>query len=178
MQLTDLIRVYENVLTAEQCESIIAGVDARDHMMKLHDTPLYTFYQMEVVQTDMAPVAHQFASIVSTYASHYFQSLGFSDFVGVQGFEGVKIKKYLKNSEFEFRPHLDVIDKASCVRYLQCLLYLNDNDGNTMFDMLGVSVKPKQGSMLVFPPMWMFPHSAKAPTTDDKYLMMTTLHYT
>lgn len=178
MHLTELVHVFENVLSAEECNSIVAAVEERNHLLRLHNTPLYTFYQMDLLQTDLSPIAHRFAGVVSKYANQYFKFFGLDQFVGVQGFEDVRVKKYLKNSDFEFGEHIDVIDKASSVRYLTFILYLNDNDGNTTFDSLGLSFKPKQGSMLVFPPMWMFPHAGKTPTDHDKYIMMTSLHYT
>lgn len=178
MHLTELVHVFENVLSAEECNSIIALVEERNHLLRLHDTPLYTFYQMDLIQTDLLPLSRHFADTVARYAEQYFRFFDLDRFVGVQGFEAVRVKKYSKNSGFEFGEHIDVIDKASSVRYLTFILYLNDNDGNTTFDTLGLSFNPKQGSMLVFPPMWMFPHAGKAPTDHDKYIMMTSLHYT
>lgn len=178
MNLSDFICVYDNVLTDEECNAIIAAVEDRSNMMYLHDTPLYTFYQMDLMHTDLLPIGQSFATIAAQYANHYFRTLGFDKFVGVQGFEDVRVKKYLRGSDYEFREHIDVIGKSSAMRYLTFIVYLNDNNGDTTFDKLGLAVKPKRGSMVVFPPMWMFPHAGTCPTDADKYIMMTSLHYT
>ena len=55
--------------------------------------------------------------------------------------------------------------------------YLNDveNGGETEF--LNVSIKPKAGTLVVFPPLWMFPHKGNAPISGSKYLLSTYLHY-
>ena len=60
--------------------------------------------------------------------------------------------------------------------------YLNDNDGFTTFpnvrsDRKPLAVEPKAGRVVIFPPMWMFPHNGLPPKNDDKYIMMTSLHY-
>ena len=58
------------------------------------------------------------------------------------------------------------------------ILYLNDNDGCTEFPNLGIKVNPKAGRLLIFPPLWMYPHQGLPPTNNDKYIMMTYLHHT
>jgi hypothetical protein len=58
--------------------------------------------------------------------------------------------------------------------------YLNDVEegGETEFESeFGFTVKPKQGRMVVFPPMWMFPHRGKQPISNSKYILSTYLHY-
>mgnify|MGYP003346154397 CR=1 FL=1 len=41
----------------------------------------------------------------------------------------------------------------------------------------GVGVKPEAGKVVIFPPTWMYPHNGKMPMDNDKYIMMTCLHY-
>lgn len=176
MQLTDYIKVYDNVVSKEQCEAMIATAESMG--FDLHDSHTYKFLQFNLNDHGMNETAQSFAQMLVPIATHYFKSLGVDEYVGIQGFEFVRIKKYLKNSDFEFRSHIDVNDKETARRYLIFILYLNDNNGDTTFDQLNVAVRPKQGSVVVFPPMWMFPHAGKIPTDNDKYIMMTSLHYT
>ena len=86
-------------------------------------------------------------------------------------------KKYLKGTDDQFKTHVDVADKEAAVRYCIAILYLNDNDGLTTFPDLELAVEPVAGRVVVFPPMWMFPHNGLPPTNDDKYIMMSCLHY-
>ena len=54
---------------------------------------------------------------------------------------------------------------------------LNDVEtgGNTVFK--DFMIQPKKGSLLVFPPLWMFPHKGEPPISGPKYIMSTYLHY-
>ena len=173
--LTDYIKVYDNVVSSEQCQTIIEIAEKKG--FELYDSKTYKFYQFNLIENQMIATAQSFAEMLIPIAENYFKLLGVDHYVGVQGFEAVRIKKYPKNSDFQFKTHIDVTDKANAVRYLVFILYLNDNNGDTTFEQLGVSVKPKQGSVVVFPPTWMFPHAGTIPTDNDKYIMMTSLHY-
>jgi hypothetical protein len=60
--------------------------------------------------------------------------------------------------------------------------YLNDVDegGETEFESDEnnlFTVKPKCGRIVVFPPMWTFPHRGKKPISNPKYILSTYLHY-
>ena len=76
-----------------------------------------------------------------------------------------------------FDTHVDVQDYASARRFLSFMWYLNDVDsgGKTVFNEL--TIDPKQGKLVVFPPLWMFPHRGEAPDDDPKYILSTYLHY-
>lgn len=177
-QLTDFIQVFDNVLSKDACEKIVLGCQKNEHLFKSYDTEGYRFDQIDLNEVpEMQALAVNFAKAVVPLAKSYFKSVGVSDFVDVQGFEHVRIKRYKANSGFEFKPHIDIVDRASAARYLIFILYLNDNDGETHFENLGISFKPKVGSVIAFPPFWMFPHSGKTPTTGDKFIMMTSLQY-
>ena len=66
------------------------------------------------------------------------------------------MKRYLPNNYDEFRPHVDVNQKANCTRFLVMFLYLADNKkGKTIFPNLDIEIECKQGSLLMFPPMYL-----------------------
>ena len=56
------------------------------------------------------------------------------------------------------------------------LFYLNDSDGETYFPEHDVTIHPKCGKVLVFPPTWEYPH-AGLPPTNTKYILSTYIHY-
>ena len=56
------------------------------------------------------------------------------------------------------------------------LVYLNDNDGLTYFPEQDLTIEPRCGRILVFPPTWEYPHQGLAPTT-TKYILSTYIHY-
>jgi hypothetical protein len=140
-----------------------------------HDTPGYKFDQVNVNKV-LPFMAKDFAKMCNKLAIQYFKSLNIYDYIPEYGFEEVRIKRYSAN-DGGFKPHVDVVDHASAKRFLTFIMYLNDNDGYTRFTNLDLQVKPTMGTMLVFPPTWMFPHSGETPTSGEKFIMMTSLTY-
>jgi len=82
------------------------------------------------------------------------------------------MKRYAASQGERFQMHFDSLGEV-CNRYLVFLWYLNDvaEGGETEFPDLGISVSPRAGRMLMFPPYWMFQHAAKPPRSGDKYII-------
>lgn len=175
MQLKDYIKVYSNAIPGTTCNSLVKL--AEETGFDLYDTPTYKFWQVNFNDKNLVNVAQGFAKAMIPLAKDYFKETKVSEYIDVQGFEGVRVKKYPKNEDFEFRPHIDAADAESAKRYLVFICYLNDNNGYTVFDQIGFKYKPTKGSVIVFPPFWMFVHSGVVPTDYDKYIMMTSLHF-
>ena len=86
--------------------------------------------------------------------------------------ERANIKKYVAMSGDRYDFHADVSSLSVSKRYLAFLWYLNDDfiGGETIFypDFI---VTPKKGSILVFPPFWLFPHSGRRLIKGEKYIL-------
>ena len=94
--------------------------------------------------------------------------------------EEFRVKRYLPGGEERFDTHVDVQDHPSARRFLAFLLYLNtvEEGGETIFQLeRAYSFKPQQGTMLVFPPSWSFPHRGTAPISGPKYIFSSYLHF-
>ena len=92
--------------------------------------------------------------------------------------EPPKMKRYLPNNYDEFRSHVDVTSRTNCTRFLVMFLYLaNNKNGKTIFPNLDIEIECKQGSLLMFPPMWPWLHAGQKPTRTSKYIMQSYLHY-
>ena len=91
--------------------------------------------------------------------------------------EQFRVKCYNGGSDDRYDEHIDVESPESSNRYLSFLFYLNDDytGGQTEFSQ-GGTVTPRRGSVLVFPPYWMFPHAGKRVTAGTKYIMSTYMH--
>jgi hypothetical protein len=88
-----------------------------------------------------------------------------------------------------FAMHADTWNPESALRQMSFVLYLNDVEygGETAFPSFGVSVKPKKGRVLLFPPFFMYPHMSTTPISEPKYAIVgwlcfpagaTSGHYT
>jgi hypothetical protein len=178
MNLKDFVRVYDDVIKPEHCALIIDKYEQNQKHVQVHDTELYKFHQLDLNHTpELIGLAEACVGSLYPRFEHYFDSLGLKQYVHIDTFEDVRIKKYLKGSTEEFKTHVDVADKDSAARFCVAILYLNDNNGYTTFPNLNIAVAPKAGRVVMFPPTWMFPHNGLTPSDNDKYIMMTCLHY-
>lgn len=93
--------------------------------------------------------------------------------------EEFRIKKYHCNSDDRFDIHVDIEDHKSAKRYLAFIYYLNDDfvGGETEFPHHNKKIKPKQGSVVMFPPNWQYPHAGLQVSKGVKYIMSTYCHY-
>ena len=172
--LSDYIMLFDNVMPVEICNEIIQMYENTDSTAKtMYREEGYTFERLEMDYN----FCQGYANKILPYFEHYLNKVGMTEMLGIQAFEGVRINKYRKNSEDHFKTHIDSISAQTAMRYLYCLLYLNDNNGNTEFPTLGITVIPKAGTMLMFPPLWLYPHKALNPTDNDKYVLMTNLQF-
>lgn len=86
------------------------------------------------------------------------------------------LKRYRPATTERFQPHFDSLGEV-CNRYLVFLWYLSDvvAGGETTFVDLNVSVAPRAGRLLIFPPYWMFQHEGRPPLEGEKYILSTYL---
>jgi prolyl 4-hydroxylase len=86
------------------------------------------------------------------------------------------LKRYRPGQSEQFQLHFDAINHLAN-RYLVMLWYLNDvaEGGETRFPQLGVTVAPREGRLVMFPPYWMYQHEGLPPTSGDKYIVSTYL---
>jgi hypothetical protein len=99
------------------------------------------------------------------------------------GYEQFRMKRYLPNGKDHFGLHTDVGSYASARRFLAFLWYLNTVEvgGQTGFgkseDAADLLIPAVGGRLLVFPPLWTFPHWGARPESSNKYIISGYLHY-
>jgi hypothetical protein len=182
-ELNDFIHIYENALESNICDFLISLFDQEPDKHERHDNdgkPNFTqfnFTENRDLTSEVEQVHNHVIKNVFTYRDKYYEFVDTRVFPKDHAFEQFRIKKYNPGGEDRFDTHVDVIDHASSRRFLSFMWYLNDVEtgGETVFKDL--IIKPKKGTLLVFPPLWMFPHKGNPPITDSKYIMSTYLHY-
>ena len=182
-ELNDFIHIYENALEPDICNFLISLFDQIPDKHERHDSdgkPNFTQFNF-TENCDLTPEVEQVHNHVIknvfTYRDKYYEFVDTRVFPKDHAFEQFRIKKYNPGGEDRFDTHVDVLDYPSARRFLSFMWYLNDVEtgGETVFKDL--IIKPKKGTLLVFPPLWMFPHKGNPPITDSKYIMSTYLHY-
>lgn len=187
--LSHYVRVYDDVFNPEFCNGLIQLFDFENkkssEFMRTSDHNWGEDYRrFREIDITKAPQFGQFiepyyARIRQVY-DHYKSVVGNPFFPHQHAFEDARMKKYEANGQDQFGWHIDVGDKASASRFLVMFAYLNDVEegGLTRFKSeVDFTVKPKQGRIVVFPPMFMYPHIGEKPVSGPKYILSTYVHY-
>jgi hypothetical protein len=182
-ELNDLIQIYENVVDPSICQFLVDFFEKSTEKHEIIDKdkkPSFTQLNLtenREVNEEVNNIHNFFIQKTILYRDKYYEFIDKRVFPPQHAFEQYRIKRYNTGGEEMFDTHVDVMDHASSRRFLCFLWYLNDVEegGNTVFKDL--IIKPKVGTLLVFPPLWMYPHRGESPISNTKYIMSTYLHY-
>jgi prolyl 4-hydroxylase len=188
--VTDLrhfIRAYDDAIAPALCARIVALFEAspqhqsgpRGRRVGERD-PRGQFNWVQMNTADVAAFGEIDGHIVqqvNRLVERYAADTGYTLFP--YGFEDFLIKRYRASGEEQFPPHVDVSNANTMHRMLAVLLYLNEvpEGGATNFGRLGVEITPKPGRLLLFPPIWLYPHAGLPPRRGEKYILGTYLTY-
>ena len=181
--LVDLIKVYEKALDFDVCDYLIDLFEKREkNHERLDNDRKPNFTQINLTEickesTDIQDAHSIIVSSILNYKNEYYSYIDERCFPNSYALEELRIKRYNIDGNDAFDTHVDVTDCESSKRFLSFLIYLNDvnHGGETVFK--DMSIKPKKGKLIVFPPLWMFPHCGKEPISNSKYILSTYLHY-
>lgn len=184
-RLVDLIKVYDDALSHNTCDYLINVFESsEDYHEKIENDRKPNFTQYNLTQNidaenDIEKSKHHKSLIrdVYRYRDQYYNFVYKECFPSSHAFEQFRIKRYNVGGNDAFDTHVDVTDYESSRRFLSFMWYLNDvdNGGETVFKDL--SITPKKGRLVIFPPLWMYPHMGKEPVSNTKYILTTYLHY-
>jgi hypothetical protein len=183
VNLNDLIQIYDNALPKELCDVLIELYETNpDYHERVDNFKRPAFNQFNFTgaiqyNKDVEELHRKLMLEVHRFMYQYMQHVDRRCFPKTYGFEELRIKKYNNDGVDMFMPHVDVMDYMTSRRYLSFFWYLNDVEegGETVFTDL--TIKPEAGKLVIFPPLWMFPHEGKPPISNVKYLLSTYLHY-
>lgn len=158
--------VIKHVFTEHLCQLIIEAYETSPHKTK------YNKPGMRFTQVDLSIPNARFPQVtVHERFKDVIQRQKFVFFPGKYCYESYRIKRY--ETDGMFVEHTDVMNKSSSDRFLAAFVYLN-NSGGTQFG--DTFIQAQAGTMVLFPPMWMYPHSAVMGDT-PRYLLSTYLRY-
>jgi prolyl 4-hydroxylase len=177
-QLADYIKIYPDVLTAEHCQALIDRFEASSQRAARQNQKSFSFVQLDVTQHWPDEHKRLIPLLLAKY-EEYKEELKLGPFWPARFFfEHLRLKRYLPNGRDSFPLHVDVYDNASACRFLTSILYLNATEGGeTAFPDLDVNVAPVPGKLVVFPPLWVFPHAGLPPVSASKYILHSYLLY-
>ena len=190
MDLNEYIQVYDYTLSDDVCKHLIRVFNEQD-VETLDNNGRPKFQQFNITQwlddntehhDDWKDIGILHNALIES--SHYWVQKYMDDvdcrmwFPPRSELEQFRVKKYTAGTDDRFDIHVDVGDHPSAKRFLSIFWYLNNvsEGGETIFKD-GPTMKPKAGRMVVFPPLWVFPHEGRPTISNDKYLVSTYTHY-
>ena len=187
--MINCVRYYDNALDKNKCDEIIKRFeyDTDRHMQTELEGHRY-FTELNIsAYPDWKDIHNMLVDEMQKFLKYYKHDLSLDDKVWPDELacEHFRMKRYLPNDKDEFKLHVDVGNHDSARRFLVYFWYLNDVEvgGETAFQWNSASetnsvIKPVAGRLLMFPPMWTYPHAGLKPISGPKYIIGGYLHYT
>jgi hypothetical protein len=188
--LHNYVKLYENILDEETCQDIMSVVenatfeDITNENFKFKQAIVTENSHWELpevteneITTTPLHLQDVFSELFFSAASNYFQGTQLPLVPELQGFENIKIKKF--TDQHFYNLHSDVNDHKSAKRFLSVFVFLTDaENGYIRFPTLGITdIIPKKGSILVFPPHWLYPYEVKCRDGGSLMYAHSYLHY-
>jgi prolyl 4-hydroxylase len=178
-QLSDYVQVYEDTLAPGQCQALIDRFEAAPTLQER--TPAeraFRFVELNVSRHWPEVESHIFG-VMMNYIQRYWEALAVGPCWPTKvDAERIRLKRYMPGGQDHFPPHVDVTNAEESRRFLTAILYLNDpGGGETVFPGLDLQVTPAPGRMVIFPPLWLFPHAGLPPRDRPKYILHRYLWY-
>jgi hypothetical protein len=183
VNLNELVQVYHEALEPNICQFLVDLFEQVPDKHERYDNdgkPNFTQFNLTEncnLTPEIERVHNHLIKKTLEYKDKYYEFIDSRVFPKDHAFEQFRIKKYNPGGIDQFDTHVDVIDHATARRFLSFFWYLNDVEvgGHTRFS--DMSIEPKHGTLLVFPPLWMFPHKGEPVISGPKYIISTYLHY-
>ena len=191
--MDNLIKVYDDVIDKDSCNLLIGKFETHEEQ---HETGYeedgdekIAFKQLQMGNCEeWKAVQNGMLELFQDYIVRYKMDCNIKDkqWPTEYGYEAIRMKRYLNNDTDRFDPHVDVLDHNTSRRFLAFFIYINDVEqgGETQFLSLNkpgtyipLTVTPKRGRLLMFPPMWPWYHAGLKPESGNKYLIHSYCHY-
>lgn len=182
-ELVDLVKVYDNSVEDYVCDYLVGFFEKSvDLQTKVENDRKPNFTEINLTENskhteDITNIHNYFIQKTFEYRNKYYEFIDKRCFPEEHNFEQFRIKRYVPNSNEAFDTHVDVADYESARRFLSFFWYLNDVTDGGETEFLDLTIKPKKGRLVVFPPLWLFPHKGIEPISNSKYIISTYLHY-
>jgi prolyl 4-hydroxylase len=189
MDLKDLrhyVRVYDDVLDGPLCQQMINSFAGLERFQRYNGRGLRAgleesaWTELNVTKLSDEAFSMMFRARIAAALARYNQDVELAIPLPNSGATAdLILKRYRPATGERFQVHFDAIHHVAN-RYLVLLWYLNDvaDGGETRFPQLNLSIPPRAGRLLMFPPYWMYQHEGTAPRSGDKYILSTYLLFT
>jgi hypothetical protein len=185
--MTQFIGIYENAFSKEYCEKLIqyfddmqeAGhtlnrqqADEVSTIMK-NDDALFDHSEDYINLQNSKNLHKHFNEVFwKIYNEQYLPKFSVLKESGQHNNYAFKLQKTPVGGGYHIW-HYEAMNRNMCHRLLTWMVYLNDieDGGETEFLFQHLRVKPKQGTLLIWPASFTHTHRGNPPLTKDKYVV-------
>ena len=178
--MDNYIKCYDHVVTDEFCDDIVSKFenDYTQHEQWPTSNPFFTQINLQksgIWESEQSELKEAFEKYIKLYKKEC--EIDGNQWPNSFGLEPFRIKRYLPDGQ-SFPPHVDVNTKQNSTRFLAFFLYLTNNkEGSTIFTKHEVKSSCTKGSLLIFPPNWLYLHSGEKCVETNKYIVGSYAHY-
>lgn len=181
MNFSDYVKVYENSLTAEQCQGFINLFEASAQQQLQRNHGPYRFTEINAVEASWN-LDVLYGEIIKHKKLYWHDCrISYEHVNPDHGWEQLRMKRYVPGTGERFAVHTDSWGRDTAQRFLVYFWYLNDVDqgGETVFYGLDrqLSIRPRTGSLIMFPATWQYLHAGLEPLSNNKYIIGGYFHY-
>jgi hypothetical protein len=183
--LRHYVRVYDADLEAEFCRKLIDSFGALERFQQYNGRNLRRgleeseWTELNVTRLSEPGFLQMFRRLIDRALLRYNADIGLTiPIPNSPVISDLIMKRYCSGGAEKFQLHFDAVNHLSS-RYLVLLWYLNDVQagGETRFPQLDLSVDPRAGRLLMFPPYWMYQHEGLPPQSGEKYILSAYLMF-
>jgi hypothetical protein len=196
MDISKFIYYKENVFSDEYCDMLVNLFDKKEQenqtevgsmmgginfdVKNTTELNLYNFPDLVNHENFFSVLNHHLSNeFLGNLPFHHTFPAEVKIFPGSNTYETCQIQKYKKGEGHYSSWHIEIENLGSSKRVFSMIVYLNDvyEGGETQFLYPDISVKPKKGSLVIFPSAYPFVHRGVKPVSNDKYIIATWIIY-
>lgn len=192
--IKDFIGTFDNAVSNEYCDYVINHFETLKSFNKTYTRQQFEgvnqtskkneiYYLLEESDTQIldtnSKICHTFNDAIWKCYSDYANEYGILSDLSKHHMDNIVQIQKTKPSEGYHMWHCENTKRSHGDRILAILLYLNDIDdgGETEFLYQSIRVKPKKGSLIMFPAYFTHTHRGNPPLKQEKYNMATWINF-
>jgi hypothetical protein len=191
--MTQFIGIYENVYSKEYCERVIKYFDAMQlqgftenrfqaegvKKIQKNDDAIFSHSEREINLNYSGSLIKEFHEpFWNVYKEQYAKNFSVLEESGQHNNYAFKAQKTEIGGGYHIW-HYESMNRENCHRLLTWMVYLNDVEegGETEFLYQHLRVKPKQGTLVIWPAAFTHTHRGNPPLSNEKYIVTGWLEF-
>ncbi len=195
MDITNFIKIYDNVFPEDFCKTMVERTDSDELASIIHSKDPTDHYNCNaLIQSNktvkfydglqnglIENISVSMFKQIDRAVKYYIQNTGYQRpfHPSRYTYEAITLSRYQNNDQDEYGLHIasDCVCSSSKTLMIIGLLNFVEYGGEISFPDFNVDIKLDLGSILIFPSNWMFPFKINKPISNTQYLFNTFTHF-